>query len=299
MQMFSALTRTIDPRAGLAAGALCISLSAVLIDLAHTTVATATVARCVLALPVIGALALHEKRSCGGLSRAGLLSAAGCGVLFAGDMLWWTQAIGEVGAGLSTVLVNTQVVIVPLLAWAVDREKVGSRFLMALPVVALGVTMTGGLFDQAQHGDTGRGTVHAIVAALCYSGFLFLLRRGGKQGLPVQTYAVVLVTAALVAMAAAPWWGGFDLAPAWPMLGWLGLVTLTGQLLGWLLVAKLSARVSSETSSVLLLLTPVGALVAGMVVLGERPSFWQLTGCTLVIAAAYAVVAHRGGAPGS
>ncbi|AQT79807.1 EamA family transporter [Mycolicibacterium litorale] len=299
MQAFSALTRTLDPRAGLAAGALCISLSAVLLDLAHTTAATATVGRCVFALPVISTLAWHERHCRGGLSRTALLAGAVCGVLFAGDMLWWTQAIGEVGAGLSTVLVNTQVVIVPLLAWVVDREKAGRRFLLALPVVMLGVALTGGLIDQTQRGDTGRGTLHAIVAALCYSGFLFLLRRGGKQGLPVQTYAVVLATAALVAVAAAPWWGGLDLTPPGATLGWLVLVTLTGQLLGWLLVAKLSSRVTSATSSVLLLLTPVGALVAGMVVLGERPSAWQLTGCALVIAAAYAVVAHRDGARGS
>jgi hypothetical protein len=44
-----------------------------------------------------------------------------------------TQAIPEVGAGLSTVLVNTQVVIVPLLAWLVDRERSGPRFVLSCP----------------------------------------------------------------------------------------------------------------------------------------------------------------------
>jgi hypothetical protein len=37
------------------------------------------------------------------------------------------------GAGLSTVLVNTQVVIVPLLAWLVDRERSGPRFVLSCP----------------------------------------------------------------------------------------------------------------------------------------------------------------------
>lgn len=49
-----------DPRIGLAVGALCISMSAVLLDLADTTPATATVARCAFALPVVGALAIRE-----------------------------------------------------------------------------------------------------------------------------------------------------------------------------------------------------------------------------------------------
>lgn len=43
--------------------------------------------------------------------------------------LLWTRAIVEIGAGLSIVLVNLQVVLVPLLAWLVDREPVTRRFL--------------------------------------------------------------------------------------------------------------------------------------------------------------------------
>lgn len=159
--------------------------------------------------------------------------------------------------------------------------------------------LTGGVLEHGLHGDVLAGTLHALAAALCYSGFLFLLRRGGKQGLPLQTYAVVLVTAAVVAAVLAPWWGGLDLTPGWAAVGWLVAVTVTGQLLGWLLVARLSSKVASETSSVLLLLTPVGALVLGMVVLGERPSVLQLVGCGLVVAGAYAVVADRGRTAGS
>src|SRR6476646_526488 len=91
---------------GLAIGALCVSASAVLLGLADTTPATATVARSALALPVVAALAFFERRHNGGLGSRKYLSAVVCGVLFAGDMLWWTQSIPEVGAGLSTVLVN-------------------------------------------------------------------------------------------------------------------------------------------------------------------------------------------------
>src|SRR5689334_10442423 len=110
-------------RVGLAVSAICVSASAVLLGLAHTSAATATVARSLMALPVVAALAVFERRRSDGLSPAGYLSATACGVLFAGDMLWWTQSIPEVGAGLSTVLVNTQVAIVPLLAWLVDNER--------------------------------------------------------------------------------------------------------------------------------------------------------------------------------
>jgi drug/metabolite transporter (DMT)-like permease len=275
-------------RIGLAAGALSLSASAVFLKLAATTPATATAARCLLALPVVIVLAIPEWQRGRGLSRRGLLSAVCCGALFAGDMLLWTQAIPEVGVGLSTVLVNTQVALVPLLSWLVDRERVSHQFLLALPALLVGVALAGGM---AEHGISGSnpalGTAHAIGAALCYSGFLFLLRRGGQAGQPMQTYAVLLATSAVVAVAIGPRWHGLDLWPGWHAVGWLILVAGTGQLLGWLFVAFFSARVPSAVSSALLLLTPVGAVALGAAVLGERPSVLQLGGCALVLSAGY------------
>ncbi|WP_082964992.1 DMT family transporter [Mycobacterium sp. ACS1612] len=279
---------------GLAVSAVCVSASAVLLGLAHTTPATATVARSLMALPVVAALAVFERRRNGGLSTAECLSATACGVLFAGDMLWWTQSIPEVGAGLSTVLVNTQVAIVPLLAWLVDGERCGPRFLYSLPVVLFGVQLSGGVFERGVGGtNPGLGTVHAVAAALCYSGFLFLLRRGGQRGGPMQTYTVVLAAATIVAFAVGLATHSLDMSPGGTAVGWLLLVTITGQLLGWLLAALCTPRLPSDVSSALLLLTPVGAVGLGALVLGERPSPLQLTGCMLVLVGSYAGTARR------
>lgn len=279
---------------GLVFGALCLSASAILLKLASTTPATATAARCLLALPVVVALAIPEWQRGEGLSRRGVLSAVCCGALFAADMLLWTQAIPEVGAGLSTVLVNTQVAIVPFLTWLVDRERISRRFLLALPVLLAGVMLAGGALEHGLSGtDPARGTLHAVGAAVCYSGFLFLLRRGGQSGRPMQTYAIVLATSAVVAAAVGPWWHGFDLWPGWRAIGWLTLVAITGQLLGWLLVAVFSARLPSTVSSALLLLMPVGAVALGAGALRERPSPLQLAGCALVLMAGYLGSAKR------
>lgn len=279
---------------GLAIGALCVSASAVLLGLADTTPATATVARSLFALPVVATLALLEGRRSGGLGQREYVSAVMCGVLFAGDMLWWTQSIPEVGAGLSTVLVNTQVAIVPLLAWLVDRERTGPRFLWSLPVILAGVLLAGGVFEHGINGTNPTwGTVHAIAAALCYSGFLFLLRRGGQGGRPLQTYAVVLASSTVVALAVGFVSHSLDISPGWATAGWLILVTVTGQLLGWLLVAFCTPRLPSDVASALLVLTPIGAVALGAVVLAERPSALQLAGCIVVLVASYVGTTRR------
>lgn len=282
-------------RVGMGVGALCISASAVLLGLAATTPATASVARCLMAVLAVAVLAVREQREHGVLTRRAVVAALVCGALFAGDMLLWTQAIPEVGAGLSTVLVNTQIALVPLLAWLVDHERVRRRFILALPAVAVGVALAGGIFERGLTGtNPSLGTVHAVGAALCYSGFLFLLRRGGRDGQPIQTYTVVLVAAAALSAAVGPWWHGLDVKLEWATIGWMALVTITGQIFGWLLVAKFSSRLPSDASSALLLLTPVGAIVLGAVILAERPSALQFIGCAIVLAAGYLGTAEFG-----
>ncbi len=144
--------------------------------------------------------------------------------------------------------------------------------------------------------DPLRGTVHAVLAAVCYSGFLYLLRRGGRTGQVRQVYTAVVASAAVVSLAAGLLWYGFDPAPGWRVLGWLLAVAACSQVVGWLLVATASPRLAGHVGAVLLLLTPVGAVALGAVVRGERPTPLQLAGCGLILASAYAM--GRGDASG-
>jgi drug/metabolite transporter (DMT)-like permease len=277
------------PEVGMAAGALCVSASAVLLNLAGTSPGTASFYRCVLALPALVTIGFAERRREGGPTAAQRGLAGLAGALFAGDMLLWTQAITEVGAGLSTVLVNVQVVLVPLLALLIDHEPLTRRYLLTLPVVLAGVVLTAGIVGGTTVGrDPGLGTVHAILAALCYSGFLYLLRRTGYRGHIKQSYVDVTATAALVSLIAGTFWHGVDLTPGWAAIGWLLAVAAFGQVLGWLLVAIATPHLPSHVGAILLLLTPVGAVLLGALVLGERPSPAQLAGCLLILGGAQA-----------
>jgi drug/metabolite transporter (DMT)-like permease len=284
----------VSPAAGMALGALGVSTSAVLIGLSGASPGTATLFRCLLVLPLLLSLAHLERRRTDALDRRQVVWAVAAGAFFAGDALWWTQAIGEVGAGLSTVLVNAQVVVVPLLALVVDHERVTPRFLLTLPTMAVGVVLAGGVLEHGVSGqDPVAGTSHALLAAACYSGFLFLLRRGGTQGRAIQSYAVVVAVAALCGAAAGHAWGATTLAPGLTQLAWLALVAVCGQVLGWLLIALSGPDLPAEVGAALLMLTPVGALCLGVVVLGERPSALQLAGCVVVLASTYAAATGK------
>ena len=163
-------------------GALTIAFSSILVRLSHASPSTAAIFRCAYALPILGLLAVREDRRFGRRGwrerRAGLAA----GVFFAVDMMLWNHSIVDVGAGLATVLANIQVVLLPLVAWALLAEHPGRPVLLALPLAGLGVLLISGVVEHGAFGrDPTAGTLFGLGAGAAYVGFLLLLRHGGAD----------------------------------------------------------------------------------------------------------------------
>lgn len=268
------------------AGALLIALSAILVRLADVTPSTAAVFRCAYALPFLGVFAAVERRRLGPRPWSQRRLALLAGVFFAADLALWHHSIGMVGAGLATVLANTQVVLVGLAAWAVLGERPERRILVAVPIVLGGVVLISGVLGGDAYGaDPLLGAAFALLAAVAYSGFLLVLRHGNRdRRRPAGPLFDATLVGALVSVVAGAVVGDVDLVPSWPAHGWLIALALNSQVVGWLLISVSLPRLPAVVTSLLLLLQPVGSLVLGVVLLAEAPSALQWTGAAVVLA---------------
>jgi len=265
-------------------GAACISASAILIKLAGTGPATAAFYRCFLALPILFALAVVERRRRGPRRLAAHLGAIAAGAFLAIDLVLWNHTIADVGAGIATLLGNLQVLFVALAAWVLLRERPGRRFLVALPVVMAGVALVSGLAG-AGAGDSHplAGIVFGIGTSLSYAAFLLILRQTSAGTRHIAgPLAEVTTTAALGSLLLGLAFGGLQLDLPWASLRWLLLVAITSQTVGWLLITSSLPRLPAAVSSLLLLLQPVAAIGLAAAVLAEWPSLAQLAGAVLV-----------------
>jgi drug/metabolite transporter (DMT)-like permease len=268
------------------AGAVAIAFSGILFRLADVSASTGAFFRCLYALPPLYLLARIEDRRYGSrrLRARGLAIVAG--VFFAVDLVLWHNAIEAVGAGLATVLGNTQVLLVGVLAWALLGERPSGRALASIPVAFVGVVLISGVLEEAAYGsDPTRGVVYGVLTGVAYAGFLLTLRQGSMDlrriaGPLFDATAASAVVVAVLGLAL----GELDALPPVEAQLWLVLLALSSQVLGWLLIALSLPRLPAVLTSVLLMLQPLLAVMFAALLVDERPSPLQLAGAGAILA---------------
>ncbi len=267
------------------AGVLGISFAAILARAAAVAPATTSFFRTFYALPLLALVWLVGRRR-DRRPAAARAAAFGAGIFLSIDLTLWHRSIELIGAGLATVLANTQVVFVGLAAWLVWKERPTTLARWAVPGVLVGVALLSGLGgDDAYGEDPVAGVLFGVGAGLAYAGFLLVFRASTRAYLAPTAGPLLDATAgaALGSLLAGLLDSDFSLAPSWPEHGWLLLLALVAQVLGWLLIAQALPRLPALETSVLLLVQPVAAILWARLIFDETLSPVQLAGVAVVL----------------
>ena len=93
------------------------------------------------------------------------------------------------GAGIPSVLLNLQIIVLPLLALTFDKFKPKKTFWILVPIMIFGIILKGGILDGAPaegltmiygHPIAVVGTLLGILSGICYGVYLFYM--GRKSG---------------------------------------------------------------------------------------------------------------------
>jgi drug/metabolite transporter (DMT)-like permease len=281
-----------------ALGALVIAFSAILVKLAEASPSTAAFFRCAYALPPLALLAWIERRRYGPRPARDRRLALLAGVMFAADLTLWHHSIEAVGAGLSTVLGNTQVVLVGLLAWAWLDERPANRSLAAIPIVMTGVVLISGVIGAGAYGDDPLlGVIYGVLTGFAYALFILILRQGNRDvRRPGGPLFDATLTGAIFSALGGIAVGDLDWWPSSDAQGWLIVLALSSQVLGWLLISVSLPRLPAVLTSILLMIQPVTSVFLGYLIFTEAPSSLQLLGVVVVLAGvAVATLTPRAG----
>jgi drug/metabolite transporter (DMT)-like permease len=209
-----------------------------------------------------------------------------CGLLFALDLFCWHASIRFVGPGLATILGNFQVFVLAAIGVLFLGEKVNYRFLLALPIAILGLLLIVGSKWGALTPDYRTGIFLGLMTAVCYSGFLLILRKlQGASGQFSFFFNLMLISAVCALFLGAHMvlvGDSFAIPDRVSLLALLALGLLS-QTLGWGLIANAMPRMKTSLTGLVLLFQPALAFIWD-VVLFQRPTSllnWIGVGITL------------------
>jgi len=278
------------------AGAFLLSFAPLFYIQSETTPITGAFFRMVYAIPILLILVWYLNREDSRSFNTRMLTFA-AGILLAIDFAGYHSAIDYIGSGIATLIGNSQVIIVTLSSWWLFGERPNRMILLALPMVMLGLVFISGIWDDEPYGeDPFKGVIASILAAIFYSSFLILYRYSNRIKAPsanLQFDATIGAAIGLLLIGIAPL-EGLDIEPinftlSWPGHGWLILLAISCQIIGWIAITFALPRLPAAHTSFAVLLQPVLTIVWGVILLSETPSLQQMVGMTLIFSAIIAV----------
>jgi drug/metabolite transporter (DMT)-like permease len=202
------------------------------------------------------------------------------------------------GAGLSTILSNTQVFSSAVLSYFVFSEKLTLKFYLAAISAFVGVALLVGL-GSADVEFTTRyilGVVFGIVSGLAYANYIIALKKGGHSpdlGAIITLMAWTSGFCAVILGVSAGIEGTPMMPPdarSWVLLLAMGLVAQT---FGWLSISTALPHLDASRAGLALLLQPTLATVWGVLMFGEVLTVVQALGAAITLAAIYFGSVHE------
>jgi drug/metabolite transporter (DMT)-like permease len=213
-----------------------------------------------------------------------------CGLFFALDLFSWHASIQYVGPGLATMLANFQVFVLTAVGLLVHGERIHPRFLLALPIAILGLCLIVGVHWQQLSAEYRTGIGFGLMTAVCYSGFLLILRTLQAEAREFSFFFnLMLISAASAFFLGLSMALGGDSFAIPDQRSWIALLSLGlfSQTIGWVLIANALPQMRASLTGLVLLFQPALSFVWDVVLFGRPTTMINWIGVVITLIAIY------------
>lgn len=126
----------------IALGTACLAFTPIWVKASNMDPATQAFLRVLIGFLVLLPIGLWEIKNKQALPKKGVAMSIAAGLFLGVDFTAWNYSIFYVGAGIAAILLNLQVIVVPMLTAIFDKYKIPPVFLILVPIMFVGVLLT-------------------------------------------------------------------------------------------------------------------------------------------------------------
>ena len=276
------------PYLALASGILALSFSAMFVRWADAPGPITGFYRVLLSSLLLTPFFVRDCRAKCSINRHNILFPILAGLFTSGDFALWNTSVNYTTAANATLLGNTAPLWVALGAWLLFRERLNGRFWLGLLLALAGATLILGT-DFLLHPRLGIGDLMAIGTGLFYAGYMLVTQRSRQHFNPLTHLWLMGLSASFGLLM-------INLALKNPIAGysaqsWLVFfaAALVSQIAGYMSITYALGHLPASVISPTMIGQPIVTAILAIPLLGEIPTFLQLTGGATALAGIYIV----------
>ena len=211
------------------------------------------------------------------------------GIFFALDLWFWHRSVLYIGPGMSTLIANFQIFIIPLLSFFVFSITPNRYQMIAILLGITGLYLTMSYGDSISHENIRLGFIFGILTAFAYSAYILSLKKNNieddAESSPVTSLLYVSIISALILFMVINY-EGVSLGMNGPnnlysMLAY-GIIC---HVFGWYMIILGLKTVTATTAGIMLISQPIFSLIWDYLFFSRITTSIEIIGISMVIIA--------------
>lgn len=216
-----------------------------------------------------------------------LLQAVGGGTILAAALLAWVHAISvSETLGEGAFIVSLSMIIVPIIAWVLFKDKPKRAFWISMPIAIVGLAM----LSLAGEWNSSGGHIWFLANA-CLLALHFNVNSKLAHKMPILLLTCIqLFVTGVIALCASALFEVFPDSVDTSIWGWFALSALLATSLRYVMQTLGQKGSNPANAALIMLLEPIWTVILSIIWYGEELSGNKLLGCGLIL---FALIFYR------
>ena len=210
-------------------------------------------------------------------------------IFFALDLWFWHRSILYIGPGMSTLIANFQIFIIPLLSYFIFNLVPNRYQILAIFLGAFGLYLTLGYGGSLSSENIRLGLIFGILTAFAYSAYILSLKKNDLEDSarisPVISLLCISIISAIILFIVMKFEGESMAINSAQNLFSMLAYGIISHVFGWYMIILGLKTVTATTAGIILISQPIFSLIWEYLIFSRVTNSTEIIGISVVIIA--------------